>query len=247
MSDDNTIDLYKLEYEKAAERYENIYKAVWANFNYLTLLSGGIYAFGTRVFPLEVTAVLAILPLLFWWVAIFEPMNRYGDRVMYRLMDIEIILTAVYNDALVGKVKIPADAPADFTGLGLKHYTLFAERRRGRTKVDGALEPEKGGLIRRPRTRKWIRLVMRSLLVIAVSYAGLSFGGLIPKRSSGGGAIISDGSPGSQGARVAGVDMEVLKEAAEKNPKLKQDLDNLNKLLEAISNDVKQGLNGGAH
>lgn len=38
--DDQTakwFELLKLEYEKAADRYENIYKAIWQNFSYMAL------------------------------------------------------------------------------------------------------------------------------------------------------------------------------------------------------------------
>ena len=31
------IDLYKLEYTTAATRYDNIFKALWQNFNYLAV------------------------------------------------------------------------------------------------------------------------------------------------------------------------------------------------------------------
>jgi hypothetical protein len=37
-----------MEYEKAAERYENLYRALWQNFSYLSLLSAAILTFGSN-------------------------------------------------------------------------------------------------------------------------------------------------------------------------------------------------------
>jgi hypothetical protein len=39
-------DLHKMEYELAAARYENIYRAIWQNFSYMAVLAGGILTFG---------------------------------------------------------------------------------------------------------------------------------------------------------------------------------------------------------
>jgi hypothetical protein len=41
---DTSFELLKLEYEKAAERYENVYRAMWQNFSYLSLISAGTLA-----------------------------------------------------------------------------------------------------------------------------------------------------------------------------------------------------------
>ena len=51
------FELFKLEYEQSAERYENIYKAIWQIFSYMGILAAGILTFGSRncnsSFPIE--------------------------------------------------------------------------------------------------------------------------------------------------------------------------------------------------
>lgn len=233
MSDDNTIDLYKLEYETAAERYENIYKAVWANFSYLTVVSGGIYAFGSRLFSWEWTTVMAVLPLVFWWLAIFEPMNRYGYDVETRLSDIERILNAAYEGELIDRLQRspPAAMPKEFTGYGLRHYTTFVERRLGRLTLGGLFR----GLVYHPRTKYWVRLLLPGLFAVALLFAA----GLIrPTFLSKANTVIID-QPDKLDGRIAGMDMQALKDAADKDPKIKEDLEKFEKSLSDISNDVR--------
>jgi hypothetical protein len=86
-----------MEYEHCAERYENIYKALWTNFSYMAIVSGAILTFGGERFEPEFSALLACLPLLFWWLSSFEPLNRYGDHAAERLDWIEIVLNETYG------------------------------------------------------------------------------------------------------------------------------------------------------
>lgn len=99
--DEFAADLYKVEYEQAAERYENIYKAVWTNFSYMSLVAGGILTFGGNILGDPVfTAFLACIPLLFWYVVTFVPMNTYGDRAVERLAQIEALVNDKYGTRL---------------------------------------------------------------------------------------------------------------------------------------------------
>lgn len=86
------LELYKMEYERAAARYEDIYKATWTNFSYLAAVSGAILAFGGDKLGKDVAGILASVPLLFWYWATFEPLNIYGDDVVQRLKELEGIL-----------------------------------------------------------------------------------------------------------------------------------------------------------
>jgi hypothetical protein len=95
-SPDPALDLYKLEYEKCSERYENIYKAVWTNFSYMAAVAAGILTFGKEQLGAD-SVKFAFIPLLFWWLATFEPLNRYGDHVAEELKRIELILNDRYN------------------------------------------------------------------------------------------------------------------------------------------------------
>jgi hypothetical protein len=46
-ADDRAVQLYTLEYQKAADRYENIYRSMWTIFSYLTAIAAGLLAFGS--------------------------------------------------------------------------------------------------------------------------------------------------------------------------------------------------------
>lgn len=122
------IDLYKMEYEKCAKRYEDLYTAAWTNFYYMALIAGAILTFGSDRLPIVLSVFLACLPLLFWWLASFEKLDRYGDGVLQRLVWLEKIL-----NKLTGLDRNPADKPGDVDNIpkehkGLRHYQTFAEK-----------------------------------------------------------------------------------------------------------------------
>src|SRR5688500_11192956 len=66
-SENREFDAFKMEYEKAAERYENVYRAVWQNFYYMAFFAGGIFAFGPARLPLPLLAAIGLVPLVFWF------------------------------------------------------------------------------------------------------------------------------------------------------------------------------------
>ena len=70
-----TFDMFKLEYELAAQRYENIYKAIWQNFSYMAVLAAGILTFGSKNGSFRWNEILsiALLPLVFWFLATYIP------------------------------------------------------------------------------------------------------------------------------------------------------------------------------
>lgn len=49
------FELFKLEYQQAADRFENIYKAIWQIFSYMGVLAAGILTFGARNLSIEAT------------------------------------------------------------------------------------------------------------------------------------------------------------------------------------------------
>ncbi|MGC2237735.1 MAG: hypothetical protein WA584_16345 [Pyrinomonadaceae bacterium] len=107
---ENAIALYSLEYQKAAERYQSIYTSIWTNFSYMSVVAGAILTFGGNVSSnLSLLTFLASLPLVFWYVGTFIPMNRYGYKTDNRLADIEDTLNKRF-------------------GTELKHFTNFAIR-----------------------------------------------------------------------------------------------------------------------
>jgi hypothetical protein len=114
------IEIYKMEYERCAQRYNDLYNAAWTNFSYMALVAGGILSFGGSRFVTPFTAFLACLPLLFWWLATFEPLNRYGDHVETQILKIEKALNALSISQLKGV--------ADEARKGLTHFEDFAKR-----------------------------------------------------------------------------------------------------------------------
>lgn len=128
---DHALELFKLEYERAAERYENIYRAIWQNFYYMAVLAGGIIAFGPReAFPLALLAAVALVPLVVWFWATFLPMDRYGQLTRARLAFIEHILNKTFLEKELGDDWLEyKDKRLGKLGdrKRLRHYQLFYE------------------------------------------------------------------------------------------------------------------------
>lgn len=122
LPDKEALDIYKMEYERAAQRYNDLYNAVWTNFSYMALISGGMLTFGGAKFVTSVTILLACVPLLFWWAATFEPLNRYGDKVQDDLKDIEEAL----------RFLLSSEDPAETTPKRPAHFSNFAKRGQGK-------------------------------------------------------------------------------------------------------------------
>lgn len=117
--DDKTrLEFWKTEYQEAAERYENIYKALWQNFQYLALVSAAILTFGKDSLPAGMILLLAGLPLLFWFGAQFIPMNRYGVAARDRLAKLEKDFSEYFKENSDNNNKI---IPV------FRHYTDFSD------------------------------------------------------------------------------------------------------------------------
>ncbi len=154
------VEIYKMEYEKAAQRYNDLYNAAWTNFSYMALVAGGLLTFGGARFVTPLTAFLACLPLLFWWIATFEPLNRYGDKVQGELEKIEKALTPLC---------ISHDFPLD-AQKGLTHFSDFAKRGQRESAV----------LDKIWRVRYVVRGAAGMLLLLTLGF-GFKVGGLIIK------------------------------------------------------------------
>lgn len=112
------FELFKLEYEQAAERFENIYKAIWQIFSYMSILAAGILTFGSRSSSLSIEAIvsIALAPLVFWFLAIYVPMNHYGTKTSTHLKEIEENFNKISKDFCNPSWE-------------LKHYSNFATRK----------------------------------------------------------------------------------------------------------------------
>jgi hypothetical protein len=109
-------ELYKLEYERAAIRYEDIYRAVWQIFSYLAAVTAALLTFGADRFQPNLFWSLVCVPLLFWFWATYWPLNRYGDICLDRLVEAEKLLNKKYT-------------------MELGQYTTFKARRSGGIRV----------------------------------------------------------------------------------------------------------------
>lgn len=154
-------ELYKFEYERGAQRYNDLYTAAWTNFSYMAIVAGAILTFGGDRFVPELSALLACLPLLFWWLATFEPLNRYGDQVIDRLSQLESLLNTGYN--LEGENK-------------LSHYTNFKER-------EGKFRPLPDGKNWWPRPKCHnIKLLAAVIIFLLLLGLALEIFGVLPYR-----------------------------------------------------------------
>jgi hypothetical protein len=136
---DISFELYKLEYEKAAERYDNIYQSAWTIFSYITVAAGGVLAFGGKWFSPGLLVIFILVPLIFWYMAVFGPANKYGDQVIDRLSEIETALNAKYSTSLdhYSKFKRAREEDEALSGAPEQLRTLqtFLEGQRVRTVV----------------------------------------------------------------------------------------------------------------
>src|SRR5688500_4566591 len=66
-------ELYKGAYELAAQRYENLYNAVWTNFSYMSVIAAGIISFAADKLYLPALVLVAFAPLLFWYRVTYKP------------------------------------------------------------------------------------------------------------------------------------------------------------------------------
>ncbi len=126
------FEAFKLEYEKAAERYENVYKAVWQNFYYMAFFAGGLFAFSPAALPITLRGGIGLIPLVFWFWATFLPLDHYGRQTRLRLGIIEEILNRWFvkegsidaNDGLNESHSVENEEQAPRKAL--EHYKNFA-------------------------------------------------------------------------------------------------------------------------
>ncbi len=109
---DPGLDLYKLEYERAAIRYNDIYVAIWQIFSYMSVIAGGILTFGGDHFHKNLLLFLVSLPLVFWFWAVFLPHDRYGENCLASLKRMEADINSRY-------------------GIHLAHYSDFRREKEG--------------------------------------------------------------------------------------------------------------------
>jgi hypothetical protein len=91
-ADERAAQLYTVEYQKAAERYENVYRSIWTIFSYLAAVAAGLLTFGSDRIEPHALVCIAASPLLFWFWTTYLPLDRYGNETVSRLKKLEELL-----------------------------------------------------------------------------------------------------------------------------------------------------------
>jgi len=112
MSDDPFFEFLKTEYEKAADRYNSIYQSIWTIFSYMSAVTAAFLAFGGEHIAPWAMASFAPIPLVFWFWSTYLPLDRYGNKTLGVLRDIEKRANEKYSTAL-------------------NHYSKFARDKHG--------------------------------------------------------------------------------------------------------------------
>jgi hypothetical protein len=117
------LELVKLEYEHSAERYENIYKAIWQQFQYIALSAGAIGALSKGDWPVSARVFVTLTPLIFWVSVSFLPMDFYGNALRGRLKKIEATLSTF------GLASMQGLEPKYYGILSLQHFRRYHKTR----------------------------------------------------------------------------------------------------------------------
>lgn len=140
------LETYRVEYEQCMESYRHTYETIWQAGAVFAAISAGIVAFGGGddgdLDP--VIQLLAPLPFLFWYLGVFRPMNRYGERRSDRLKAIEETLHQL-------------------VGADLRHFREYDAERKSEPRVHRLVTLK---WIWRPRVSEVVSILGVSLLVV---------------------------------------------------------------------------------
>lgn len=201
-------ELLVKEYENCINRYENIYKALWQNLSYLSVLSAAILTFASPKFHWSLVVVIAGLPLLFWYLVQFWPLDLYGRLVRHRTAEIERTLNHLYfTPAQIfqhegGDIRVGMEHWIDFAGPPSTGFVgwrvckkIWSEARAFWTFVSEG----------RPRPIRPVAIRSRMLLAFIVFFAGwlaAVWEVLDVYRSGGPDALMRGSSPSAQEVKI---------------------------------------------
>lgn len=77
--------------------YQDIYQEIWRIFSYLSAITAALLVFGTQLLATKAAVAAATIPLIFWFLGVYIPMDRYGNMRCKRLAQIEEELSNDYN------------------------------------------------------------------------------------------------------------------------------------------------------
>ena len=155
---DIALELSKLEYEKAADRYHNIYQSIWTIFSYMSAVSAALLAFGAERIEPRALAWVAPVPLIFWFWTTYLPLDRYGNRTLQRLRTIESRFNAVCPNARVGH----------FTGFARDHHSILISLSRTIRKRPKGCSREVRKQFTRARFAIWVSFLLLHVAAICM-------------------------------------------------------------------------------
>jgi MFS family permease len=120
----DAIDAYLAEYAQCANTYTSTYATIWSAGALFTATSAAfLVVAGLQSGPIRAAVLFAPLPIIFWYLGLFRPMNRYAELRTKRLERIEHLLNR----------GVP--------GLHMEHFHEFNQVRRGFRGLDEFFHP----------------------------------------------------------------------------------------------------------
>jgi len=86
------IEFLKLKFEKHIEAYFDIYNSIWKIFSYMSAVTAAILIGIKQFFPcwkLNLLVIFSAPPIIFWYFGVYLPMNRYGEKRLIQIKNIE--------------------------------------------------------------------------------------------------------------------------------------------------------------
>ena len=136
------LEAYLAEYKECAECYRHTYSTIYQSGGLLATASGALMAFASS----PIIQSISLLPILFWYIGIFIPMNSYAEHRSTRLKNIEEELNRSIGD------------------LTMRHFSLYDQERK-----------KKLGLVKRLGAHWRVSQVMNVLFFILLTIQVLLF------------------------------------------------------------------------
>ena len=110
------IDAYLKEYSECAASYRHTYATIWQAGGIFFATSGVMLAFSDDIN--NIVFSFSLVPIVFWWIGLFLPMDKYGEMRSKRLSDIEEELN---------NLKL---------GLKMRHFSRYEQGRKNRNEFE---------------------------------------------------------------------------------------------------------------
>jgi hypothetical protein len=91
------LSAYMEVYSIAANRYENVYLSMWTIFSYMSAITAALFTFGAAGLYIEPLLAVSLIPLLFWYMTTYFPLDRYGNKSVDDLQRLEKLLAEEFR------------------------------------------------------------------------------------------------------------------------------------------------------